>query len=212
MSAQLPTRTELKKWTLEEKVRFFESTLLSTRRTGVDTVIQSLRNTDFYMAPSSANRHGNYENGLLDHSILVFSLAMREYNNIVEMDENYANYITQESVTITTLLHDVCKCGFYKKDTKWKKGPQGNWISYTGYSIDDRFPIGHGEKSVIMLQMWGLSMTPEEMIAIRYHMGAWEGKDDYGYRNSVDTVPLLAIIMSADLKSSLLLEDKIEIK
>lgn len=204
------TTTSLKSMTLEDKVMFFERTLLATKRRGIDNVLSNIRKTDFYIAPSSANKHGNYQSGLVDHSLLVHSLCMRERDIILDMKPELANDLKEESVTISTLLHDVCKIAFYKQEQKWKKGPTGNWVSYQGYSIEDRFPIGHGEKSVIMLQQWGLEMTPEEMIAIRFHMGAWEGKDDYSYRNSVDMVPLLSLVMSADLKSSLLLEDQIE--
>ena len=31
-------------------------------------------------------------------------------------------------------------------------------------------PVGHGEKSVIMLLRWGLRMTDDEILAIRWHM------------------------------------------
>ena len=35
------------------------------------------------------------------------------------------------------------------------------------------FPMGHGEKSVILLLCNGLSLYDDEMLAIRWHMGAW---------------------------------------
>ena len=34
--------------------------------------------------------------------------------------------------------------------------------------------MGHGEKSVIMLMGMGLAMYDDEMLAIRWHMGAWD--------------------------------------
>ena len=59
----------------QDKINIFESLLMSTGRTGIDKVIEYLRKTDFYDAPASAKYHSNYETGLLDHSLMVYSIA-----------------------------------------------------------------------------------------------------------------------------------------
>ena len=79
--------------------------------------------------------------------------------------------------------------------------------------IDDTFPIGHGEKSVIMLQNIGLHLSIEEMLAIRYHMGAWDGAlltNDvkYAYNKALDECPLIVLLQNADNTSSLIFENK----
>ena len=97
----------------------------------------------------------------------------------------------------------------YKKDAS----TNNQWVAYTGYVIDDTFPIGHGEKSVIMLQNIGLRLSIEEMLAIRYHMGAWDGAlltNDvkYAYNKALDECPLIVLLQNADNTSSLIFENK----
>lgn len=194
-----------------EKKELFESLLRSTGREGIENVISFLNNTDFYTAPSSANYHSNYPGGLLDHSLLVYSTAIKYRQGILEMLPALAEKIPEESVIIAALLHDICKTCFYQQVTKFKKNAQGEWIQYLGYDIKDQFPIGHGEKSVIMLQNFGLKLTPDEMLAIRYHMGSWDGalltnELRLSYRDAMNICPLMTVIQNADSTSSLLFE------
>lgn len=201
-------------WTQQQKIEFFETLLKNTGRNGIDNVLQFLRGTDFYIAPSSANYHSNYQGGLLDHSILVCSLAMKYRKILIEMRPELEDKLSEESTIISTLLHDICKTNFYKQVIKYRKDANNQWESYNGYEFDDSFPIGHGEKSVIMLQNFGLELTAEEMLAIRYHMGSWDGAlftNDvkYAYGKAMDICPLIALIQTADNTSSLLFEKKI---
>lgn len=198
-------------WTTEEKVTFVESALKSTARTGMDKVIDYLRNTDFYYAPSSTKFHSNYQGGLLDHSILVLSTAAGLRDAMVKMKPELADRLTDESLIISCLLHDLCKVGFYVPKEKWKKDENDKWVSYRGYDVEDTFPIGHGEKSVILLQWLGVELTIDEMLAIRYHMGLWSTSVDCGdanraYFRAVNMCPLLSVVQNADFMSSNMLE------
>lgn len=198
-------------WTTEEKVIFVETSLQSTARVGIDKVIEYLRNSDFYYAPSSTKFHSNYQGGLLDHSILVLSTAAGLCDAMVKMKPELADRLTDESLIISCLLHDLCKVGFYVPKEKWKKDENDKWVSYRGYDVEDTFPIGHGEKSVILLQWLGLSLTIDEMLAIRYHMGLWSTSVDCGdanraYFRAVNMCPLLSIVQNADFMSSNMLE------
>lgn len=198
-------------WTTEEKVIFVETSLQSTARPGIDKVIEYLRNTDFYYAPSSTKFHSNYQGGLLDHSILVLSTAVGLRDAMVKMKPELADRLTDESLIISCLLHDLCKVGFYVPKEKWKKDENDKWVSYRGYDVEDTFPIGHGEKSVILLQWLGLSLTIDEMLAIRYHMGLWSTSVDCGdanraYFRAVNMCPLLTIVQNADFMASNMLE------
>lgn len=198
-------------WTQEEKRYFIESTLQSFGRKGMDKVIEYLQTSDFYYAPSSTKFHSNYQGGLLDHSILVMSVALGLRETMIKMKPELADRLTEESVVISALLHDLCKVGFYIPKDKWKKDENNNWVTYRGYDVEDTFPIGHGEKSVILLQWIGLELTMEEMLAIRYHMGLWSTTVDCGdtsrtYFRAVNMCPLLSIIQNADFMASNMLE------
>ena len=197
----------------QDKINIFESLLMSTGRTGIDKVIEYLRKTDFYDAPASAKYHSNYETGLLDHSLMVYSIAEAFFEKMKLIDPELAITIPEESIIISALLHDVCKVCFYKKTVKWKKDEHNDWIQYDGYEIEDSFPIGHGEKSVIMLLKIGLDLNPCEMLSIRYHMGFF-GESNVEFENamksSIKMCPLVVLLQQADCSATMLFENEIE--
>lgn len=198
-------------WTVEEKFEYIKNLLRSFKREGMDKVIEYMENSDFTYAPSSTKFHSNYHGGLMDHSLLVMSTALRLREAMLDMNPELSSRLTVESTIISGLLHDICKIGFYMPKEKWKKDENNRWMSYTGYDVVDTFPIGHGEKSVIILQELGLKLTIEEMLAIRYHMGLWSTTVDCGdanraYFRAVEMCPLLCIIQNADFMSSNILE------
>ena len=45
------------------------------------------------------------------------------------------------------------------------------WDPVMAYDIEDQFPAGHGEKSVILILRY-IQLTDEEIMAIRWH--GWE--------------------------------------
>ena len=81
-----------------------------------------------------------------------------------------------------------------------------------GYSVSYKnFPMGHGEKSVILLLCNGLSLYDDEMLAIRWHMGAWginmnSFEDQRCYDTSRKLYPLISIIQAADGLAASILE------
>lgn len=146
----------------------FIELLKSTEREGIDQVIMQLENLGFFTAPASTKFHLNHKGGLLEHSLNVYRMAKMIVDNIAED-------VPVDSLIIASLLHDVCKAEIYVKTIKKRKGQFGLWEEYEGYDVDySDFPCGHGEKSVIRLLQFGLSMTEDEILAIRWHMGPWD--------------------------------------
>ena len=95
---------------------------------------------------------------------------------------------------------------------KWRKDDQGRWEQYEAYEIDyTNFPMGHGEKSVMMLLMCGLRMEQDELLAIRWHMGAWNlafqnFEDKSCISAAADKCPLVTLIQAADNLAAHVLE------
>ena len=48
--------------------------LQSVQREGMDKLITYIEKTDFFKAPASTRFHGNYEGGLLEHSLNVMKV------------------------------------------------------------------------------------------------------------------------------------------
>ena len=154
----------------------FEETLLATKRKGIAKVLLELEKTDFFIAPASSRFHLACECGLLKHSLNVYDAACSLREQAVQRNPALASLLPLDSIAITTLLHDTCKSDIYQKATLSRRIAGGLWEKYSGYSVNysTGIPLGHGEKSVVMLLSWGLELTQEEMLAIRWHMSAWD--------------------------------------
>lgn len=177
--------------------------LNSTERKGMDRVLKYLESSDFFEAPASTKYHGNYDGGLAEHSLNVHTLFS-------EKNKRFDLGLSEETVIISSLLHDFCKINFYNKQTCWRKNDSNRWESYQGYKVQDDFPIGHGEKSVIMLQNF-IRLTREEIFLIRWHMGASEPKEmQMNLNNTYSIFPAAVALHTADMETSYLLEVHLE--
>jgi len=185
------------------KGKFIEL-LQSTGRKGVDKVITVLEETGFFEAPASTRFHLSYEGGLLEHSLGVCRIALMVRKQVLLVRPELESQLSTESVIMTTLLHDVWKAEIYKRAIKRRKNEQGFWEDYEGYDVDySNFPVGHGEKSVIVLLQAGLELTKEEILAIRWHMSAWDlpfqSYELMGSLNAArEKTPLIGILQAAD--------------
>ena len=183
--------------------RFFEVYTQYITRAGHTELLEWLDNkTDFFIAPASTRFHGAFREGLVIHSLNVFDLLIKR--NSLEKTES------DESVAIVSLLHDVCKAEFYKETTRNVKDDQtGRWEKVPYYSIDDRFPYGHGEKSVFLIERF-VRLKPAEAIAIRWHMGGFDDNAKVGgfsVANAFGKYPLAVKLHLCDLEATYLLEN-----
>ena len=171
--------------------------LKQTNRDGIENLLEFLEKTDFYTAPASTRFHGDYEGGLLEHSMKVYEiLKYKAKNNIMNMEWS------EDTLIVTGLLHDLCKINFYKVDYRNAKNAKGEWEKVPYYTIDDTIPYGHGEKSVMMLTEY-LKLTPEEKYAIRWHMGFSEPKEVYNTLGAaLKRYPLALLLNEADLEAT----------
>ena len=148
--------------------------LRSTGRPGVDDVIADLESMGFFSAPASAGHHLNVAGGLTQHSLNACNAALKVWEGLSQLDPVLEKEVGRDSIIIASLLHDVCKSDIYFRSVKKRKNNLGQWEDSEGYKVSYRsFPMGHGEKSVIMVLLSGLELTDAEMLAIRWHMGAW---------------------------------------
>ena len=135
----------------------FIALLKETGREGVDYVIEDLEDLGFFEAPASSAFHLNRDGGLVEHSLNVCNVALKLRESMVDMDGSLAMELPKDSVIIASLLHDACKADIYKQVIKKHKNKYGVWEDKPGYDVDySNFPLGHGEKSVIMLLRSGL--------------------------------------------------------
>lgn len=192
----------------------FESLLRSTERAGMDSLMEFIRKSDFYTAPASTRYHSCHEGGLLEHTLNVYDRLVSKFNDGLWKDKVD---VGSDSLIIAALLHDLCKCYFYGTELKNKKeysdkgtksdsNGRFDWVTVPSYTVDDKIPYGHGEKSVMMVEEY-IKLKPMERYAIRWHMGFSEPKENW---NTLGTAmrkyPLILALHMADLESTYLLE------
>ena len=177
----------------------FIELLKSTNREGIENLIDFLKKSDFFKAPASTKFHGCYEKGLLEHSLKVYEILKHKVEtSIIPIN------ISEESIILIALLHDICKTNFYKVDYRNAKNALGVWEKVPYYAVEDTIPYGHGEKSVMMITEY-IKLAPEEKYAIRWHMGYTEPKEVYGTMSEAyKKYPIALLTYEADLESTYL--------
>lgn len=178
----------------------------------IDYLMEDLDNWGFFIMPASCRKHGCFEGGLVKHSINVCKIAQMLRSQMIQERPDLERMLPMDSVIIVSLLHDVCKSDIYQKVCKRQKNEIGIWENVTSYGTNySNLPVGHGEKSVIMLLRSGLDLTDEEILAIRWHMGSW----DIAYQSqemiashnkSREITPLVTLIHAADSLAADLIE------
>jgi hypothetical protein len=79
------------------------------------------------------------------------------------------------------------------------------------YVITDEMPLGHGEKSLFIIQQF-IKLNLDEMLAIRWHMGGFTDglstpcPSKYAYSEAIKKSKLVSIIALADMEASNLME------
>ena len=192
-------------------------------RDGGDKLLEFIRKSDFYTAPASTKYHLNEEGGLLQHSLNVFHCLMNKASN-----PTWANIITPDkykTAACVALLHDLCKTYCYEKELKntesydpevvasfggrgVKHDAKGDyvWVMAEAYTTNNKFPLGHGAKSVFFIQQF-MKLSMEEIACIYWHMGAYCDSSQWTeLGNAFEKYPLAMALHEADMEATHMLE------
>ena len=191
---------------LDYKKKFIEIYRAKIKREGADKLLEFLEDSDFFTAPASTRYHGSHPGGLVEHSINVYE-CLCDYMARPRVKELYGMNYSEESIAIVSLLHDICKTNFYVETTRNVK-EDGVWKTVPYYSIDDKLPYGHGEKSVYMVSAY-MKLTRDEAFAIRYHMGFAGAESVNAISNigkSFEMFPISFALSVADMEATYYVE------
>ena len=120
--------------------------------------------------------------------------------------DNKLDWRRKESPFIIGMFHDLCKCDQYKlvEGTEIDLG-NGNSITAAGgnhYEYNTNTLLkGHGSKSVMLLSQF-ITLTEEEMLCIRYHMGAYEKEEWAEFDTAIKKYQNVFWTHSADMLAS----------
>lgn len=147
----------------------------------IEDLESKLAKRGYFTAPASTIHHGNYAGGLFDHSYLVATWL----KNMT--DAMCLCWQAERSPVLIGLFHDLCKVDAYTV-------VNGNYTRATDVLLK-----GHGDKSVMMLSEY-FKLTEEEIMCIRYHMGAFCDKEEWNdYTRAVRKYPLVLWTHTADM-------------
>ena len=148
---------------------------------------QFLVNKGYFVSPASTKYHGNYDGGLYAHSRAVCK-------RLVELTKaNNLKWSRPESPAIIGMFHDLCKYDCYKPVTvDGRRAYEYN---------TDTVLKGHGAKSVMLLTRF-MTLTEEEVLCIRYHMGAYEKEEWTEFDKAIHMYPNVLWTHMADMLAS----------
>lgn len=159
-----------------------------------------LINNGFFEAPASTKFHGSYEGGLFDHSFAVakFLVSLTKRNELT--------WQRPESPYFIGMFHDLCKIDQYRHPIVAEVGClDGKDYVYDTNSWEynpDTLLTGHGDKSVMLLSAH-MRLTEEEMLCIRFHMGAFTSKEEWSsYTGAIHKYPNVLWTHQADMLAS----------
>lgn len=153
----------------------------------------------FFVKPAAIKHHGNHTGGLFEHSFMTAQV-------LVEMTQKFdIPWTRPESPYLVGMFHDVCKLDDYidenasdvvvmgsgspiSKDPKWTYNPAPLFS-------------GHGDKSVMMLSQV-MTLTEEEMLCVRFHMGAYVTDEWDAYDRAIRKYQSVLFTHTANMYSS----------
>ena len=180
-------------------------------RDGADKLLEYLLSdkSDFFTARASTKYHGDYDMGLVTHSVNVY-YCLKDYLSRARCLSEYKMNYSDETIALVALLHDVCKIKCYHKYLRNVKNEEGVWEQVAAFNFEDPEPFGHGEKSVFLISKF-LRLTNEEAYAIRYHMGFSEEGSGRNAGKAFEKYPLALALNVADMEASYYVDDKVEL-
>lgn len=184
----------------KEFINIFETNI---HREGGKDLLDWILNSDFFEAPASTRYHLNEKGGLLLHSINVYHNLIQEYEFMKSCHPEMKDY-SLDCLALVALCHDLCKCNFYSIEMRNAKDEFGQWIKVPYYTIDDTFPLGHGEKSMYIVQSF-VKLSGEEALSLRWHMGGFDDAvkgGSYSQSQAFSKCPLAVLLHIADMKAT----------
>jgi hypothetical protein len=214
--------------------------LNNVNRNGMQSLIAYLQGMDFFTAPASVKWHDTFVGGLAYHSLLTYKI-------LKDKVDYYGLTVSEDTIRICGLLHDLCKVDYYKrKEFEPVTDKQVNYLksllaeagiegsapyekmskTYASkligflkgeereqpsldepeWDVDDILPLGHGEKSIFVLQRF-IQLTNEEAISIRWHMSFSDPGVHFFYpsgkphKDAIDKYPLTILLYTSDFEA-----------
>ncbi len=163
---------------------------------GVDSFVNHLSANGYFDVPAGLRHHGTRSGDLFEHSLKVAEI-LDDYTQKLRLV-----WSRSCSPWIIGLFHDLCKMDDYVRCdfNDILVDPQNANLDGWGFN-PRRLLTGHGDKSVMMLSRF-MTLTEEEIMCIRYHMGAYNTDEWKQYDLAIRKYPNVLYTHTADMLAS----------
>lgn len=191
--------------------------LRSTKRAGMDKLIEHMEQNGFFDTPCSTRYHLAKDGGLAEHSYNVYCV-MKDLSFLLQMDAEPMSKETADSLIICALLHDLGKMGQFGKPvyipkmckgraTKANPDPEPYRSTTQPFeSNPELLSVDHEIRSIQIASQF-IELTEEESWAILMHNGLYGA---FKYQIPGKETPLYLLLHTADMWASRVLEKEVQ--
>lgn len=182
-------------------------TYITDRKDACISMIKHMEET-YVMAPASSKTwyHSAFPGGYVDHVNRVVEYAVKQMRLYQEMGGTVD--FTEEELVFAALFHDLGKMGdgdrpnYIPQTDKWRQDKLSE--AYT-YNPDLDFML-IPDRSLFILQKFGISVNQKEWLGIRLHDGVFDKANEAYFFSNMESsrqkTSLVSILHSADFLAS----------
>lgn len=182
-------------------------TYIGDRKDSIKSMLSKLEET-YVMAPASGRTwyHNAFPGGYVDHVNRVVEYAVKQSRLYQEMGGT-VDY-TEEELVFAALFHDLGKIGdgnvpnYLPQTDKWRRDKLSE--AYT-YNPDLDFML-IPDRSLFILQKFGITVSQKEFLAIRLHDGVFDKANEAYFFSNMESsrqkTSIISVLHSADFLAS----------
>ena len=180
---------------------------ITDRKNDVNSMLEKL--SDIYvMAPASSKTcyHNAFPGGYVDHVNRVVEFAIKQKKLYQEMGGNVD--FTDEQLVFSALFHDLGKIGdeeqpnYLPQTDKWRQDKLSEMYTY---NPDLQFML-IPDRSLFILQKFGIKVDQKEFLGIRCHDGVFDKANEAYFFSNVESsrqkTSIISILHTADFLAS----------
>ena len=190
----------------EKHLKIIE-TYITDRKEACISMIKHMEET-YVMAPASSKTwyHSAFPGGYVDHVNRVVEYAVKQMRLYQEMGGTVD--FTEEELVFAALFHDLGKMGdgerpnYIPQTDKWRQDKLSEAYTYNPELDFMLIP----DRSLFILQKFGIKVTQKEFLGIRLHDGVFDKANEAYFFSNMESsrqkTALVSILHSADFLAS----------
>ena len=180
---------------------------IGERKDSIKTMLNDLEGT-YVMAPASGKSwyHNAFAGGYVEHVNRVVEYAVKQMKLYQEMGGNID--FTEEELVFAALFHDLGKIGdgdnanYIPQTDKWRQDKLSEMYTYNPDLDFMLIP----DRSLFILQKFGIRVNQKEWLGIRLHDGVFDKANEAYFFSNVESsrqkTSIVSILHSADFLAS----------